>query len=51
MCSGRTELPKTGLQNVSTAAALNLDCLTAWLAGWPLSPTCTSCVAALATSG
>ena len=31
-------LAKTGLQNVATAAALNLDRLTAWLAQRPLAP-------------
>jgi transposase len=40
-------LAKTGLQNVATAAALNLDRLTAWLASRPLAPTRTSRFAAL----
>jgi len=41
-------LPKTGLQHVATAAALNLDRIAAWLAGRPLAPTRTSRFAALA---
>ena len=41
-------LAKTGLQNVATAAAINLDRLAAWLAGRPLAPTRTSRFAALA---
>jgi len=40
-------LVKTSLQNVATAAALNLDRLAAWLAGRPLAPTRTSRFAAL----
>ena len=40
-------LPKTGLQHLATAAALNLDRLTAWLAERPLAPTRVSRVAAL----
>ena len=40
-------LAKTGLQNVATAAALNLDRLTAWLAHRPLAPTRISRFAAL----
>lgn len=32
-------LAKTGLQNMATAAALNLDRLAAWLAKRPLAPT------------
>jgi transposase len=40
-------LAKTRLQNVATAAALNLDRLAAWLAGRPLAPTRTSRFAAL----
>ena len=32
-------LPKTGLQHVATAAALNLDRIAAWFAGRPLAPT------------
>src|SRR4051812_16551857 len=40
-------LAKTGLQSVATAAALNLDRLTAWLAKGPLAPTRTSRFAAL----
>ena len=40
-------LAKTGLQNVATAAALNLDRLTAWLAQRPLAPTRLSRFAAL----
>jgi transposase len=40
-------LAKTGLQSVATAAALNLDRLTAWLAKRPLAPTRTSRFAAL----
>src|SRR3954453_12307764 len=40
-------LAKTGLQNVATAAALNLDRLTAWLAQRPLAPTRISRFAAL----
>jgi transposase len=42
-------LAKTRLQNVATAAALNLDRLAAWLAGRPLAPTRTSRFAALAS--
>ena len=41
-------LAKTCLQHVATAAALNLDRLTAWVAGRPLAPTRTSRFAALA---
>jgi len=41
-------LAKTGLQNVATAAAVNLDRLAAWLGGRPLAPTRTSRFAALA---
>ena len=41
-------LPKTGLQHVATAAALNLDRIAAWFAGRPLAPTRTSRFAALA---
>jgi hypothetical protein len=33
---------KTGLQNIATAAALNLDRMAAWFAGRPLAPTRTS---------
>jgi transposase len=40
-------LAKTGLQSVATAAALNLDRLTAWLANRPLAPTRISRFAAL----
>ena len=40
-------LAKTGLQNVATAAALNLDRLAAWLAHRPLAPTRISRLAAL----
>jgi transposase len=40
-------LAKTGLQNVATAAALNLDRLAAWLANRPLAPTRLSRLAAL----
>jgi transposase len=40
-------LAKTGLQNVATAAALNLDRLAAWLAQRPLAPTRLSRFAAL----
>jgi IS5 family transposase len=40
-------LAKTGLQNVATAAALNLDRLAAWLAQRPLAPTRISRFAAL----
>ena len=40
-------LAKTGLQNVATAAALNLDRLAAWLAHRPLAPTRISRFAAL----
>jgi hypothetical protein len=40
-------LAKTGLQHLATAAALNLDRLTAWLAERPLAPTRVSRVAAL----
>ena len=32
-------LAKTGLQNVATAAAINLDRLAAWLGERPLAPT------------
>ncbi len=41
-------LVKTGLQHVTTAAAINLDRLAAWLAERPLAPTRTSRFAALA---
>ena len=41
-------LAKTRLQNVATAAAINLDRLAAWLGGRPLAPTRTSRFAALA---
>ena len=41
-------LPKAGLQHVATAAALNLDRITAWFAGRPLAPTRISRFAALA---
>ena len=41
-------LAKTGLQHLATAAALNLDRLTAWLAERPLAPTRVSRFAALA---
>jgi hypothetical protein len=41
-------LAKTGLQNVATAAAINLDRIAAWFAGRPLAPTRTSRFAALA---
>ena len=41
-------LAKTALQNVATAAAINLDRLAAWLAKRPLAPTRTSRFAALA---
>jgi len=41
-------LAKTGLQHVATAAALNLDRITAWVAGRPLAPTRASRFAALA---
>ena len=41
-------LARTGLQGVATAAALNLDRITAWFAGRPLAPTRTSRFAALA---
>jgi len=41
-------LPKTGLQHVATAAALNLDRIAAWFAGRPLAPTRTSRFSALA---
>ena len=41
-------MPKTSLQSVATAAALNLDRLAAWFAGRPLAPTRTSRFAALA---
>ena len=41
-------LAKTGLQNMATAAALNLDRLTAWLAKRPLAPTRVSRFAAIA---
>jgi len=41
-------LPKTSLQHVATAAALNLDRIAAWFAGRPLAPTRTSRFAALA---
>ena len=39
---------KTGVQDVATAASLNLDRITAWFAGRPLVPTRTSRFAALA---
>ncbi len=42
-------LAKTALQHVATAAALNLDRMTAWLAKRPLAPTRTSRFAAIAT--
>ena len=42
-------LHKAGLQHVATAAALNLDPLTAWFTGRPLAPTRTSRLAELAT--
>jgi len=42
-------LAKTSLQHVATAAALNLDRMTAWFAGRPLATTRTSRFAALAT--
>ena len=35
-------LAKTGLQHVATAAAINFDRVTAWLARRPLEPTRTS---------
>src|SRR5215207_3753579 len=41
-------LAKTRLQHVATAAALNLDRVTAWFAGRPLAPTRISRFAALA---
>ena len=41
-------LAKTGLQGVTTAAALNLDRITAWFAGRPLAPTRISRFATLA---
>ena len=41
-------LPKTALQHVATAAALNLDRIGAWFAERPLAPTRTSRFAALA---
>ena len=41
-------LAKTALQNVATAAAINLDRLAAWLGKRPLAPTRTSRFAALA---
>jgi transposase len=41
-------LAKTGLQNLATAAAINLDRIAAWFAGRPLAPTRTSRFAALA---
>ena len=41
-------LAKAGLQSVATAAAIDLDRLTAWLADRPLAPTRTSRFAALA---
>ncbi len=41
-------LAKTSLQNVATAAALNLDRLAAWLAKRPLAPTRVSRFAAMA---
>jgi transposase len=41
-------LARTGLQNVATAAALNLDRLAAWFAERPLAPTRVSRFAALA---
>ena len=40
--------PQTGLQNVATAAAINLDRIAVWFAGRPLAPTRTSRFAALA---
>jgi hypothetical protein len=42
-------LAKTGLQNVATAAALDLDRIAAWFAQRPLAPTRTSRFAALAS--
>lgn len=41
-------LAKTGLQHVATAAAINLDRITAWFGGRPIAPTRTSRFAALA---
>jgi transposase len=41
-------LAKAGLQNVATAAAINLDRLAAWFAERPLAPTRVSRFAALA---
>lgn len=41
-------LAKTALQNVATAATINLDRLAAWLAKCPLAPTRTSRFAGLA---
>jgi len=41
-------LTKTGLQHVATAAAINLDRITAWFGGRPIAPTRTSRFAALA---
>jgi IS5 family transposase len=41
-------LAKTGLQNMATAAAINLDRLAAWFAARPLAPTRVSRFAALA---
>jgi hypothetical protein len=41
-------LAKTGLQNVATAAVINLDRLAAWFAHRPLASTRTSRFAALA---
>ena len=41
-------LAKTGLQNVATAAAINLDRIAAWFAKRPLAPTRVSRFAALA---
>jgi IS5 family transposase len=42
-------LAQTGLQNVATAAALDLDRIAAWLDRRPLAPTRTSRFAALAS--
>lgn len=41
-------LAKTRLQHVATAAALNFDCVAAWMQGRPLAPTRRSRFAALA---
>lgn len=41
-------LRRTALQHIATAAALNIDRITAWLSGRPLAPTRTSRFAALA---